>query len=181
MSSGMLRRIGPALAAFVLVALGVLVLAGGNKKNADATNDGLRATVVAVAPIVAGTAGDQLGSNVEIRMLPVNARAQGAVEAVEDLPDGVFASDVVPGQQLLTSNVVDDIRKSLGNGRVAVSARLDPAQWTGPVTATGNRVNVYAIGGTNAELIATDVIVLNSPDPYNAWSPARGRRDPWSY
>ena len=33
------------------------------------------------------------------------------------------------------------------------------------MAATGTRVDVYAIGGSNAELIATDVIVLASPDP----------------
>lgn len=165
MNSGTLKRIGPALAAFVLVALGVMVLAGGNKKSADASSDGLRATVVAIAPLAQGTTVSGLGPQVEVRMLPTNARAQGAVEALTDLPDGVLAVDVVPGQQVLSSSIVDDVRKSLGNGRVAVSARLDPAQWTGPVSATGNRVNVYAIGGTNAELIATDVIVLASPDP----------------
>lgn len=165
MNTALLRRIGPAFAAFVLVALGVMVLANGNKKSADAANDGLRATVVAVAPIASGTSSDQLGSLVEVRMLPTNARAQGAVESVAALPSGVVAIDLVPGQQVLASNLVDDVRNSLGKGRVAVSARLDPAQWTGPVSATGTRVNVYAIGGSNAELIATDVIVLASPDP----------------
>lgn len=165
MNSGMLRRIGPALGAFVLVALGVLVLANGNKKSADASSDGLRATVVATAPVASGTTVEQLGASVEVRMLPTNSRAQGAVESVTALPAGVVAVDLVPGQQVLTSNVVDDVRNSLGKGRVAVSARLDPAQWTGPVAATGTRVNVYAIGGANAELIATDVIVLASPDP----------------
>lgn len=165
MKSGILRRVGPALAAFVLVALGVLVLSSGKKENADASSEGLRATLVAVASIPAGTSEDQLGASVEVRMLPINARAQGAVESVNDLPEGVVASDLVSGQQILTSNIVDDVRSSLGNGRVAVSARLDPAQWTGPVAVTGSRVNVYAIGGTSAELIATDVIVLDSPDP----------------
>ena len=165
MNTALLRRIGPAFAAFVLVALGVLVLANGNKKSADAANDGLRATVVAVAPIASGTSSDQLGSLVEVRMLPTNARAQGAVESVAALPSGVVAIDLVPGQQVLASNLVDDVRNSLGKGRLAVSARLDPAQWTGPASATGTRVNVYAIGGSNAELIATDVIVLASPDP----------------
>lgn len=166
MKSGMLRRVGPAFAAFVLVALGVLVLVNGNKKDADASGDGLRATVVAVAKIPAGTSADKLGSLIEVRMLPVNARAEGAIESVVSLPAGVIATDLVAGQQVLSSNVVDDVRNSLGKGRVAVSARLDPAQWTGPVAATGDRVNVYAIGGSNAELIATDVIVLASPDPY---------------
>lgn len=166
MNRGMLRRVGPALAAFVLVALGVLVLVNGNKTDADASGDGLRATVVAVSEIPAGTSTETLGSLIEIRMLPVNARAEGAIESVATLPGGVIATDLVAGQQVLSSTVVDDVRSSLGKGRVAVSARLDPAQWTGPVAATGTRVNVYAIGGSNAELIATDVIVLASPDPY---------------
>ncbi|MEJ6510997.1 MAG: hypothetical protein QNL59_05275 [Actinomycetota bacterium] len=165
MNTGMLKRIGPAMAAFVLVALGVLVLTNGEKKSVDASGEGLRATLVAVAPIGAGTAVDQLGSNVEVRMLSPDARAEGAVTSIGDLPIGVVDSDLVIGQQLLAGSVVDDIRKSLGNGRVALSARLDPAQWTGPLVTTGNRVDIYAIGGANAELIATDVIVLDSPDP----------------
>lgn len=165
MNAGMVKRIGPALAAFVLVALGVLVLANGGKKTADASSDGLQATVVARSAVLAGTSSEGLGSNIEVRMLPTSARAQGAVETVTDLPLGVLSVDVVPGQQVLPSMIVDDVRKSLGNGRVAVSARLDPAQWTGPVATTGNRVDVYAIGGSAAELIALDVIVLNAPDP----------------
>ena len=165
MKSGTLKRVGPVVAAFVLVALGVLVLAGGNKKGADASSSELRPTVVALAPVSQGTSVGSVGSQVEVRMLPTNARAQGSVESVTDLPDGVLAVDLVPGEQVLASMVVDDVRRSLGNGRVAISARLDPAQWTGPVATTGTRVNVYAIGGSNAELIATDVIVLSSPDP----------------
>lgn len=165
MTSGTMKRVGPALVAFVLVAIGVIVLVGGNKESADATNDGLQPTLVALGPIAQGAAVSDLGSQVETRMLPANARAQGAVDSVADLPGGVLSVALVPGQQVLSSMVVDDVRESLGNGRVAVSARLDPAQWTGPVAATGTRVNVYAIGGSNAELIATDVIVLSSPDP----------------
>jgi len=165
MTSGTMKRVGPALVAFVLVAIGVIVLVGGNKESADATNDGLQPTLVALGPIAQGAAVSDLGSQVETRMLPANARAQGAVDSVTDLPGGVLSVALVPGQQVLSSMVVDDVRESLGNGRVAVSARLDPAQWTGPVAATGTRVNVYAIGGSNAELIATDVIVLSSPDP----------------
>jgi hypothetical protein len=165
MNAGMVKRVGPVVAAFVLVALGVLVLAGGNKKSADASTDDMRATLVALGPVMSGTSREGFGANVEVRMLPVAARAQGAVETVTDLPSGVLAVDLVPGQQVLTSMIVDDVRNSLGNGRVAISARLDPAQWAGPVATTGNRVNVYAIGGPSAELIATDVIVLNAPDP----------------
>lgn len=165
MNRGMLKRLGPAMAAFVLVGLGVLVLAGGGKESADGSANALRATVVATAPIAAGTDRDQLGASVEVRMLPTDARAEGAVESVEALPSGVLGTDIVIGQQLLAGSMIDDVRGSLGNGRVAVSARLDPAQWAGPVATTGSRVDIYAIGGANAELIATDVVVLDSPNP----------------
>lgn len=164
MRSSMLRRVGPALVAFVLVALGVLVLAGGSKSS-SASSEELRSTVVAITSIPAGTTIDQLPSMVEVRMLSANARAQGAIESVELLGDGVLGSDHVAGQQILLSSVVDDERQDLGKGTVAVSAKLDPAQWAGPVAATGTRVNVFAIGGTAAELIATNVVIIDAPDP----------------
>ena len=164
MRSSMLRRVGPALVAFVLVALGVLVLAGGSKSS-SASSEELRSTVVAITSIPAGTTTDQLPSMVEVRMLSANARAQGAIESIEVLGDGVLGSDHVAGQQILLSSVVDDERQDLGKGTVAVSAKLDPAQWAGPVAATGTRVNVFAIGGTAAELIATNVVIIDAPDP----------------
>ena len=165
MRSGMLRRVGPALAAFVLVALGVLVLAGGGKGQANADTTTLLPTVVAVSGIDAGTHTDALGSKVEVRMLPADARALGAVSSLAEVPEGVLITAHVAGQQILTSSVIDDVRGDLGKGMVAVSAKLDPAQWAGPVATTGNRVNVYAIGNASAELIATGVVVINAPDP----------------
>lgn len=165
MSSGLVRRVGPALAAFVLVAVGVLLLAGGGQETATAESDPLRPTLVAAGPIEAGVTVDSLGSRTEVRMLPVDARAQGAVESVAQLPAGVLSTAHVAGQQLLSTSVVDDVRGRLGKGLVAVSAKLDPAQWSGPVATTGSKVNVYAIGGANAELIAIGVVVLAAPDP----------------
>ena len=159
------RRIGPAVAAFVLVAIGVLVLAGGGGGEATADTEALVPTVVAAGPIEAGTATSALGTRVEVRMLAPDARAQGAVTSVAELPDGVVAVAHAGGQQVLVTSIVDDARGRLGRGMVAVSAKLDPAQWSGPVATTGNTVDVFAIGGANAELIATDVIVLSAPDP----------------
>lgn len=165
MRSGLVRRVGPAIAAFVLVAIGVLLLAGGGRDTATAESDPLRPTLVAVGPIEAGAAVESLGTRTEVRMLPVDARAQGAVESVAQLSAGVLAMAHVTGQQILSTSVVDDVRSQLGKGMVAVSAKLDPAQWSGPVATTGARVDVYAIGGATAELIALGVVVLNAPDP----------------
>jgi hypothetical protein len=165
MRSGLVRRVGPALAAFVLVAVGVLVLAGGGQDRATAEPDVMRPTLVAVGPIEAGASVDALGSRTEVRMLPADARAEGSVESLAQLPAGVLAAAHVAGQQVLATSVVEDVRGRLGRGMVAVSATLDPAQWSGPVTTTGTRVNVYAIGAQSAELIAVGAVVLNAPDP----------------
>lgn len=160
----MFRRVGPAFAAFVLVALGVLVLANNNKASSAASED-LQPTLVAVTAIPKGTTVDQLASMVEVRMFSTNARATGAYSSIDDLVPGIIATDHVAGQQILTTSFAADPRSDLGNGLVAVSVRLSPAQWTGPMGATGNRVNVYAVGAATAELIAQNVIVLDAPDP----------------
>lgn len=164
MNAAMLRRIAPVIGSFVLVAIGVLVLAGGNRSS-SASADDLTPTVVAISGIDAGTSVADLGPLVEMRMLPADARAQGAVSSVGDLGSGVTAAPIVAGQQVLRSSLVADVREDLGRGLVAVSAKLDPAQWAGPVATTGSRVDVYAIGGATAELIARGVVVLDAPDP----------------
>jgi len=164
MNAAMLRRVAPVLGAFVLVAVGVLVLAGGNRTS-SASADDLTPTVVAITGIEAGISVADLGSLVEVRMLPADARAQGAVASVGDLGSGVTAAPIVAGQQILRSSLVADVREDLGRGLVAVSAKLDPAQWAGPVATTGSRVDVYAIGGATADLIARGVVVLDAPDP----------------
>ena len=165
MRGGVLRRLGPVLLAFVLAAAGVLVLAGANKASGDAQGEVTRPTLIAVTAIDAGTPTSSLSGMVEVRMLPETARASGALGSLADLPSGVVASRMVSGQQVLVSSVVEEQKKGLGTDRIAVSAKLDPAQFAGPVATTGKRVNVYAVGASNAELIATDVVVLDAPDP----------------
>ena len=163
--NGPLRKFGPVLLAFVLAAAGVLVLAGAKSASGDAQGEVTRPTLVAVSSIDAGTPTSALSGLVEVRMLPETARATGAVASLAEVPSGVLGSRLVAGQQLLTSSVVEEQRKGLGTDRIAVSAKLDPAQFAGPVATTGKRVNVYAVGANNAELIATDVVVLDAPDP----------------
>lgn len=163
MKSDVLRRIGPALGAFILVAIGVMMLGRGSSSEADTNSK--TATIVAITPIAAGTKVSDLNNKVETRLLASDARAQGAVQTISELGTGVINVDVVPGQQLLPSMLAADVYEDLGRGRVAVSAKLDAAQWSGPVATTGQFVNVYAIGGLSADLIATNVVVLSAPDP----------------
>ena len=160
-----MRTLGPVLMAFVLAGLGVLVLAGGQKASGDAQGEVTKPTLTAITTIDAGTPTSALSGMVEVRMLPESARASGALSSLAEIPSGVVAARMVSGQQVLTTSVVEEQKKGLGTDRIAVSAKLDPAQFAGPVATTGKRVNVYAVGAKDAELIATDVVVLDAPDP----------------
>lgn len=161
----MIRRFGPPLLAFVVAALGALLLIGGESGGSSGDPADLP-TVVAVTDIPAGTPVAGLGAQVEVRSVPADVRALGAVERVEDLPDGVLGVTLVPGQQLLATSVAPDPRDDIGDELVAISATLEPQQWVGPVATTGDRVAVFAIGGEEGQLIATDVLVIDAPsDP----------------
>ena len=167
-----IRRVGPPLLAFVVAALGALLLVGGTSSS-QGSESGDVATLVAVVAIEAGTPVDQIGSLTEVRQVPSTARALGAVGSVEELPSGVTASALVPGQQVLTSSVGPDPRQAVGGDLVAVSATLEPEQWVGPVGATGDRVDVYAVGGEQGTLIATGVLVLNAVDDPQTLQPTQ--------
>ncbi len=122
-------------------------------------------TLVATAPVDAGTRVADLGPSVEIRILPAEARAEGAVGSIGSLPPGLLAGDLVVGQQVLVSSVVDDPVDQVGEGLVAVSARLDPERWVGPFTVSGPVVDVYAVGDDGPRLVAEDAVVLEAPEP----------------
>lgn len=156
-----LRRFVPAITAFVLVAVGTMLVLPSNDDRANA--DQRLATLVAKSSIEAGVESDQLGSMVEVRMIPIEARAAGALASVEEIPEGVLIADFVSGQQLLASSIAENIVKGLGDGFVAVSVRLDLQRWAGPVLTTGNIVDVYDIFESAATLIAPKAVVLDAP------------------
>jgi hypothetical protein len=167
-----IRRVGPPLLAFVVAAIGALLLVGGTSTS-QGSEAGDVATLVAVVAVDAGTPVSELGSHTEVRQMPTDARAVGAVASVDELPDGVLAAALVPGQQVLTSSVGADPRQAVGGDLVAVSATLEPEQWVGPVGATGDRVDVYAVGGEQGTLIATGVLVLTAVDNPETLEPSQ--------
>ena len=156
-----LKRYVPALAAFVLVAVGTLLVLPNSDEPAMA--DQLQATLVAKSPIDAGVKSDELESMLEIRMIPIDARATGALSTFEEIPEGVLIADFVSGQQLLSSSIAENVVKGLGDGFVSVSVRLDLQRWAGPVLTTGNIVDVFDIVESAATLIASKVVILDAP------------------
>ena len=156
-----LKRYVPAASAFVLVVVGTLLVLPNSDEPANAEQQ--QATLVAKLAIDAGVESGDLGSLVEVRMIPANARAAGALSSVEEIPEGVLLADLVIGQQLLKSSIAENVVKGLGDGFVAVSVRLDSQRWTGPIITTGNVVDVFDIVEDSATPIALSAVILDAP------------------
>ena len=158
-----MKRFAPAVAAFVLVAFGTLMVLPKNDEAANA--DERQPTLVLVREVEAGTAVSDLVTAVDIKMLEAEARATGARSSLDDLPEGVLVADHVAGEQLLESSFAKNVVEGLGVGFVAVSVRLDAQRWVGPLVTTGEVVDVYDIGDDVASPIARDAVVLEAPSP----------------
>lgn len=158
-----LRRFTPAALAFVLVALGSLMVL---PKNDDVANaDQRQPVLVLTGDVEAGTSTADLVALVDVKMLEADARATGALSSIDDLPEGVLTSDHVTGQQLLATSFAANVVEGLGDGFVAVSVRLDAQRWVGPLVTTGDVVDVYDIGVDAATPIARKAVVLEAPTP----------------
>lgn len=157
-----IRRLIIPAAAFALAAGGAMLALPRSSERTDAAAK--VATVVVVDPVEAGTGTDELTKHVEVRQLESGARADGALESVDQLPSGVLVADMVPGQQVLSSSITENVVTAVGEGFVSVSVRLDSQRWTGPVRATGKTVNVFSINAGVATLISSGAVVLDSPD-----------------
>ena len=155
------RATAPAVA-FVCVGAGGLLLVPR-----DDSNDERLPTLVASSDIADGTDSARVRSRVEVRMLPPEARASGALSSTDEIPDGVLAYSHESGQQILTSSFAADRIAALGDNFVAVSIRVDSPRWVGPLVTTGRIVDVYEVDAEEVRLITTDAVIVDAPDPEN--------------
>ena len=153
------RAIAPAVA-FVCVGAGGLLLLPNDK------NDGERyPTLVATSDIPDGADAARVRSRVEVRMLPPEARASGALSSLDEVPDGVLAYPHEAGQQVLATSFAADRIAALGADFVAVSIRVDAPRWVGPLVTTGRIVDVYEVGPDSVRLVTKDAVIVDAPDP----------------
>lgn len=157
-----LKRFGPAILAFVLVTIGVLVALPNDENTAKADQD--VPVVVAVASLASGATSNDVRSNVEVRMVPASVRAAGAFSSVDELPDGVLAYPHVAGQQILGTSFSENQVLALGEGYVAVSIRVEQQRWAGPYVMAGKSVNIYDTNITSASLISANAVILGTPE-----------------
>lgn len=155
------RATAPAIA-FVCVGVGGLLLVPR-----DESTDERLPTVVATGDIADGTDAARVRSRVEVRMLPPEARASGALSSTDEIPDGVLAYSHETGQQILTNSFAADPIAALGDDYVAVSVRVDSPRWVGPLVTTGRIVDVYEVDAEEVRPITTDAVIVDAPDPEN--------------
>lgn len=154
------RKALPAAAAFSLTFVGVLALAPRDVGDGD----GIVPVLVASRVISDGTSSESVAGAVEVRMVAESVRADGAIPSKDALPEGVLAYDLVEGQQVLATSFAESRVRGLGDGYVAISAKLDPQRWVGALLEAGRIVDVYDTSETGPRRIASRAVILQSPE-----------------
>lgn len=153
------RKSAPVVGVFSLTFLGVLALAP--KDGPD--DDSLVPVLVATRMLADGTDTAAVRAAAEVRMVPADARSDGALVDPAALPDGVLAYDHVAGQQILATSFAKNHVSSLGADFVAVSVTLDPQRWVGPWLQAGRIVDVYDTREPRPTLAAVRAVILEVP------------------
>ena len=156
------RRLAPAAIAFTLVALGA---AAALPTSGESAAERPRvAVLVASASLRSGAPATDVARSAEVRMVDESLVAEGALTALDQIPDGVLAFPVVRGQQFVVSSFAEDRVEALGTDFVSVAVDLDSQRWIGPLLTSGTVVDVYDVGPEGVMLIANDAVVMEHPE-----------------
>lgn len=151
----------PALLAFGCVLTGSLLLLPRDEDTAGA--EALVGVVVLPRDMAEGTPADEVRAAAEVRQLPPEAVPEGSLDSLNDITGGVLSVDHVAGQQLTTHSFARNRVAAIGTDFLVVSVRLSAQSWTGAVRIAGDVVDVYALSDSDAVLISSAAVVLDSP------------------
>jgi pilus assembly protein CpaB len=150
----MQRRLLAAVAAFLIAAVGAVILVS-YAQSADArAQAGERSVTVLVvgSRVPAGTKADALAGSVSSEQVPARLAAPGSVSDLSGLSGRVTTADLLPGEQVLEDRFVDPATL-LPAGTVAapagtqeVSLSLQPQQAVDGALKAGDRVGVLVLG-----------------------------------
>jgi pilus assembly protein CpaB len=139
------------IAALVVAVIGTVLLITYVQSADQRAMAGTETTEVYVVqkPIAAGTPTGEFGDSIGKRSLPKSALTDGTVTDLGDLGTKVTAVSLVPGEQLLSSRLVD-AKSFLGPSRVAVpegmqelSIKLPIERVVGGTISAGDTVGVF--------------------------------------
>lgn len=135
------------VAAFLLAALGTLVLVGYVQaaKNKALAGELTVKVLVVESKIDKGTAAKDIASKVKSVDVPAKVRVDGAVAAVAELGDLHASVDLLPGEQVSRTRFVssgDAVRGTAPAGLLQVTVSLDPERALGGNLRAGDTVGV---------------------------------------
>jgi pilus assembly protein CpaB len=123
--------------------------------------------LVVTEPIAKGTAGDRLTSSVKAKMLPAVALGPGAVAQLSQLTGKVATTDLVPGEQLMTSRFADPAtlegadKVKVPKGMQEISLALESQRVVGGQLATGSTVGLFLSLPKDVDRPAQTRLVMN--------------------
>lgn len=168
-------RIFSALAALILALVGGILIAsyvqGADQRALAGTKT--RQVLIVVKPVPAGTPVSELPGFVQVKALPLIAVADGAMATLPNASNTVTAINLVPGEQLLRSRLVN--RNSLQSpgtvqapkGLQEVTVQLGPDRTVGARIKAGDTVGVFISFGSSGtkpamtHLLFQKVLVTN--------------------
>jgi pilus assembly protein CpaB len=160
-------RLLSALAALILAIAGAVLIAsyvkGADQRAMAGTKT--QAVLVVAKPIAADTPASGLAPYLEVKQVPVEALADGAMAALTGITDEVTAVALVPGEQLLRSRLVEPSAiQTPGSvpvppGLQTVTVQLGPQQTVGASIKAGDTVGVFISGSGTTKLEIQHVLV----------------------
>jgi pilus assembly protein CpaB len=162
----MQRRLLAAVAAFLIAAVGAVVLVG-YAPSADAraqAGEQLVSVLVVGSTVPAGTEAADVAGSVSTEEVPARLAAPGRVSDLSTVAGFVTTADLLPGEQLLADRFADPA-SLLPAGTVAapagtqeVSLTLQPQQAVDGALKAGDRVGVLVLGSDDSGIPASQSI-----------------------
>lgn len=164
----MRTRIVAVVVAAVLAVAGAvaLVLAVQSSTENAVAGSRIETVLVVVTPIPAGTTGEAAAGYVEVRRIPVEFVADGAVSDPDDMRGLVADGTLHPGEQVLASRWVTPAQLGASGGRVdapagtqEISLALDLERVAGGAIGPGSSVGVWGSQDDSTALLFDGVLV----------------------
>jgi pilus assembly protein CpaB len=152
----MKRRITGIVAAVVLALFGTLILVAyvQSAKNKATAGERLSPVLVVTKSITKGTAASAIADSVKTEQVTANVKASSAVTDLGALKGLVAATDLVPGEEVLSSRFVTAQAAAQGNvppDKLRVTISLEPQRVVGGQVHAGDTVAVVMSFSTNPD------------------------------
>jgi len=183
----MTRRLVSAIAAGLLAILGAVLLVSyvnSADSRAMADMDPIEVLVVS-APIAQGTPAEEIAASVTSQRLPRAAVGPSPVRSLAEVADRVAATDLQPGEQVLSARFVtqQSLERFGGipvpDGYHQVTIPLDASRVVGGTVTPGDTVGIFvSYGDGTTRLILRKILVTRVQGGLGATQPDEGVEDP---